>query len=510
MPSKKKFQPRRSRTDTRPLSLESVMRKNYEPPTKERPDQMASFMGWNGFILDRGSAEQHVGFTRLKTQRDIEAWVMTAQVPYQFALPILSTNKLSRSKRLKSPAKRQTVTEPLHHPWNARYYSPAAAAIPVKFLRNAKGKRAIPTDALDALFFGPDDRKPYYPNPYPWNCIGRLEDVNGSPMGSAALVGRDLILTARHVILGNPTSSIKFVPGYYNGNSSFGPSFFSWVKDATYYDGSDLGAWDFALLRLYQPLGDYAGYFGVRTYNDDWDYMYVWAAAGYPSMAPYNNQVPSYLLGVAIDDEDTDGDAAELDSENQDNSKGNSGGPLWAVWSNGPHVVGVTSGKAGTAYAGQELNYAHTLAQQSLRNLGANAGAAVSLENLAPVGKASHLGSEDVAPEMRIGHVEETVTDYMKKATPEAAAATKQAANELSGSIRVLRNRGGQRGFATVGGLLFTMVVVGTSVYAISQADNKIGKVVELGTSFVINGMIYKLAGGGGIGLIVTFTLSQM
>ncbi len=67
-------------------------------------------------------------------------------------------------------------------------------------------------------------------------------------------------------------------------------------------------------------------------------------------MAPYNNQIPSYLLGVAIDDEDTDGDASELDSENQDNSKGNSGGPLWAVWPNGPHVVGVTSGNHKTDY----------------------------------------------------------------------------------------------------------------------------------------------------------------
>jgi hypothetical protein len=181
----------------------------------------------------------------------------------------------------------------------------------------------------------------------PTSIVARWRSGSDS-YGSAG--ASDLVLTARHVILENATSSIKFVPGYYNGQSSFGPSFFSWVKDATYYDGSEAGAWDFALLRLYQPLGDYAGYFGVRTYNDDWDDLYVWAAAGYPSMSPDNNQVPSYLLGVAIDDEDTDGDASELDSENQDNSKGNSGGPLWAVWPNGPYIVGVTSGNHKTDY----------------------------------------------------------------------------------------------------------------------------------------------------------------
>lgn len=155
--------------------------------------------------------------------------------------------------------------------------------------------------------------------------------------------GRDLILTARHVILENAATPIKFVPAYFNGKSTVSSTFFSWVKTITYYDGLGPGAWDFALLRLYQPLGDHLGFFGVRTYSDDWDDLSVWAAACYPSMAPFNNEFPSYMIGVSIDDEDSDGNASELDSENQDNSKGNSGGPLWAVWPEGPYIVGVTS-----------------------------------------------------------------------------------------------------------------------------------------------------------------------
>ena len=94
MPPKKSPQSHRSGTNTRPLSLESVIRQNYEPPTRERPKEMSSFMGWNGFILDRGSPEQRLGFARLKSQGDIEAWVMTADVPYQFGLPILSTGRI--------------------------------------------------------------------------------------------------------------------------------------------------------------------------------------------------------------------------------------------------------------------------------------------------------------------------------------------------------------------------------------------------------------------------------
>ena len=52
MPPKKKMQARHSGKDSRPLSLESVLRTNYEPPTKERTYQMTSFLGLNGFILE--------------------------------------------------------------------------------------------------------------------------------------------------------------------------------------------------------------------------------------------------------------------------------------------------------------------------------------------------------------------------------------------------------------------------------------------------------------------------
>ena len=263
---------------------------------------------------------------------------------------ITRPNLAHRTRRNGSRAWVGSIPEPLHHAWNARCFNPVPATITQKILRNAKGERVFPTDALDALIFGFDNRKPYYPNAYPWNCIGRLESRSGAPIGSAALVGPDLILTARHVILGKTAASIKFVPAYYIDQSTVSPSFFSWVKTAPYYDGSDPGAWDFALLRLYQPLGDYLGFFGVRTYNDDWDDLPVWAAAGYPAMTPFNSVVPSYLLGVSIDDEDTDGDASELDSENQDNSKGNSGGPLWAVWPKGPYIAGVTSSNRKTDY----------------------------------------------------------------------------------------------------------------------------------------------------------------
>ena len=337
----------RSQTSDRedPLSIEALLRVPYEPPKADPPDEVKSFAGWSGIMIDPSAVGENprVGFQRLETSREVGAWIMTATHAYLMGLPLLSKTVIPRPKRKRTQKPRTSIPEPVHHAWNARHYHPMIRPFTERVGKSALGKRVIPTGTIDALFFGDDNRAPYFPTPYPWTCVGRLETATGQAIGSGALVGRNLVLTARHVILENPTPSMKFVPGYYNGQSSSGASVFSWVKRANYYEGSDYGAWDFALLTLYQPLGDSLGFFGVRTYQDRWDDWNVWAAAGYPAMAPYNSQMPSYLLGVAIDDADSNGDALELESENQDSSKGQSGGPLWAVWPKGPYIVGVTS-----------------------------------------------------------------------------------------------------------------------------------------------------------------------
>ena len=334
--------PKKNRTPAaiKPLCVEELATIGCESASKERPKEMTSFIGLSGLVLrdakERG--QTRVGFQNLKAPTGVAAWAMTVSSAYQIGLPILRRRVLPSARSRRKVG--QSSLAPEHRPWNARLYTPPAISFTVHERRNAKGRREELTGPLDALIFGVDDRRPYFPGAYPWHCIGRLEKSDGSSAGSAALVGRDLVLTAKHCV--DSLSMVKFVPAYYNGQSAVSPSLFSWASSITYYNNNE-AAWDFALLRLYQPLGDYLGYFGVRTYHDSWDDLAVWAAAGYPSMSPFNNSVPSYLLGVAIDDAISDGDAAELESENQDNSKGNSGGPVWAVWPDGPYIVGVTS-----------------------------------------------------------------------------------------------------------------------------------------------------------------------
>ena len=65
---------------------------------------------------------------------------------------------------------------------------------------------------------------------------------------------------------------------------------------------------------------------------------------------------------------------------------------------------------------------------------------------------------------------------------------------------------GRQRGFATIGGLIWTLVVIGTTVYAISQAEDKPKAIFDTAADFVVAGLVYRLAGG--IGLLALSLLS--
>ena len=156
---------------------------------------------------------------------------------------------------------------------DARHFYPVTVALPERVGRTSKGKRVTPTGGCSD--FGVDNRMPYFPSSYP----------------GTVSVGWSPILVHQSVPHCAPRRPGQFsvhdkVRTRLLQQTVYTPSFFSWVKTVTYYEGSDLG-WDFALLRLYQPLGDHhIGFFGVRTYNDDWNDLSIWAAVGHPSMAP--------------------------------------------------------------------------------------------------------------------------------------------------------------------------------------------------------------------------------
>jgi V8-like Glu-specific endopeptidase len=229
--------------------------------------------------------------------------------------------------------------------WSGVEYMPRLSSPPTRHrLRRRQGTPVIPE-----YVFPPEDRWVYYPSGYPWRCIGRLfvwqiaSAPNWSWSGSAALIWKTAIVTCSHVVPWGFDGLWKalFVPAYYNGSSVYGSGGASWVTSAHGYADHDQGD-DMAVMRLASSLGDWLGYFGYKTYNDDWEDGPYWTLAGYPGMIA-GAERPSIQTGFPITDDDSDGAGVELEYK-ADSSDGNSGGPVFGWWDGKPYVIGTHSG----------------------------------------------------------------------------------------------------------------------------------------------------------------------
>lgn len=87
------------------------------------------------------------------------------------------------------------------------------------------------------------------------------------------------------------------------------------------------------------------GWFGFRTYNDDWEDLSVWTLPGYPSDKDSGSGNWPWLLHLnfPIIDDDNDGAGVELEYR-ADTADGQSGAPVFAWFSGSPDVVGTHSG----------------------------------------------------------------------------------------------------------------------------------------------------------------------
>jgi V8-like Glu-specific endopeptidase len=227
-------------------------------------------------------------------------------------------------------------------------------ALPVPRLRSEKasrsmrrfnGRRTEPLWVYDSARFAFQDSS------WPWGLVGRIFNSDGFS-GTGSLIGDRLVITAGHMVPWASAAAgswwMRFVPAYFNGTSLYGAGVESFVSDARGYDvhGSVTG-YDWAVLRLYEPLGSSLGYFGYNSYSSDWNDAPVWSNIGYPGDID-NAEEPAFQQGFTINDTDGDSNGGEeLETENCDLFFGNSGGPSFAWWNNGtdPRIVGVVSGQ---------------------------------------------------------------------------------------------------------------------------------------------------------------------
>jgi hypothetical protein len=239
--------------------------------------------------------------------------------------------------------------EPHRPGWASLTHTPRISGVDRVLLRRRNGQLVLPTDTGRAYGQYPA-RRPFYPSSYPWHCIGRLfvwadaRAANWSSYGSAVLIGSRAILTAGHMVPWDSGSNWKalFVASYYDGSSASGAGGQSWVTNAHGWNpGGQVVAHDMAVMRLQDPLGSWLGYFGTKAYDDAWEGGNYWHLVGYPTAV--TSERPSWQGGIAVLDDDEDGDAQEIEHHGDDTG-GDSGGPFFGFWSGAPYAIGTVSG----------------------------------------------------------------------------------------------------------------------------------------------------------------------
>ena len=260
--------------------------------------------------------------------------------------PGLTGERLSRAAE---KVKSALSTPGMRPAWAPQSYQPRVASdgFVRTPLQRIKGQQIDPYYGV----YPPDLRSVYVPNSYPWRCIGRIFTWTNwaggggwTWWGSGVLVGPRHVLTAGHVCPWNhPSWAMLFVPSYWNGTPLMGAGAQSWTSDYRGWNTNDtVAANDLAVLRLYDPIGPWLGWMGTKVYDSGWNGGPYWTLAGYPA-AIAGGERPSSQSGIPVLDTDSDGDAQEIEHHGSATG-GDSGGPFFGFWNDGPYAVGTTSG----------------------------------------------------------------------------------------------------------------------------------------------------------------------
>ncbi len=327
-----------------PLSPDELLLRDNVPPSEHIPPELAKRLATRSVIVSAPGSRLDLGRCATREIEDGSAWRISLPENGSIGLPGREAAKFPvghLSKRYPG----LMHTEASRPAWASQVFHPKlTVARRWPAMRALDGRRVIPHYGI----YGSDDRQVFYPSGYPWQCVGKIFSYgNGSLLGTGAgaLVGPRHVLTAGHMVPWAFSNwSMQFVPGYYDGSSVAGPGATSWVSDTHGWDtGDKVAARDMAVLRLYDPLGSSLGWFGSKVYDDDWEDQPDWELVGYPGDVA-GAERPSYQMGIAVLDDDSDGDALELEHHG-DASPGDSGGPFFSFWPDGnPYVIGTTSG----------------------------------------------------------------------------------------------------------------------------------------------------------------------
>lgn len=346
-----------------PMGADDLVQLDNEPGEID-PEEIADLREPH-LYLSSGAEQQRPTFEVSETQFD-DQWRVALDAD-------LVTGQIGRER---DAVETPTRDDPVEHEFDSfrpdesgvTYHPKIASDQHHRQLQRRSGQLVTPERV-----FGADDRQVFYPSGYPWRCTGKIfawTNPSGDPawVGSGALVGTNVVLTASHVVpWGADPWMMRFVPSYWDGSSLYGSGVSSYVQSVRGYRNHKQGD-DMAVLKLYTSLGNSLGYFGYKTYHDSWEGGNYWTKVGYPVGVASGNR-PSRVTWYPIIDDDNDGAGVELEYK-ADSSGGGSGGPVFGWWSGSPYVIGTHSGSE------TEYHFPWYLAKH---NLSAGGGALSSL-----------------------------------------------------------------------------------------------------------------------------------
>jgi len=329
---------------TPPLTADGLLLRDNRPATGSMPPEIETQLTEEIIYISTNEDQLDAGSLSVRNDDKTSASIILPKNAF-IGRPVRTTEFLN-SKTLPKLSGAAELP-PFQPAWFANVLHPKHTSAPPRpVLRSRDGKEIVPEQ-----LFPPENRSVFFPQGYPWHCIGRLfvwrnaSAVNWDTSGTAVLVGARVVLTCSHLLpTGSPSWKCLFVPGYYDGAPVAGAGASSWVSDFRNFTFEpDDQAFDMGVLRLYDPLGDGLGFFGAKVYHPSWQDQPYWTLVGYPGDIA-NAQRPSIEQGVRVLDDDSDGDFLEIEHR-ADTNDGNSGGPFFGTWPDGfPYVIGTHSG----------------------------------------------------------------------------------------------------------------------------------------------------------------------
>lgn len=261
--------------------------------------------------------------------KDLQSMFLPEPKPYKF--------QEIEAERNQQPDVKSTI--PMIPKWFGASPLPCKAKLPAppRVLLNGKDLRPL-------TVFNPEDRRIYNDTSYPWGTICKV--ITSAGTGSGVIVGPRHVLTASHVVdwssNGAGTVEVHRSAGSVRARTAITKVWF-YTKVTGSIDWFEADE-DYAVLVTADRIGDLFGWVGTRTYSSSWDDEPFWFNIGYPGSIGSALR-PTFQRDKKLNEPWYDLGAARSMSTHADLTPGNSGGPMFAFWNDGPYVVAVVSGE---------------------------------------------------------------------------------------------------------------------------------------------------------------------